>query len=288
MASKWRLDGFRVVITGSTKGIGKATAEEMLQLGASVFVTSRTSEDIEALVEQWGHQYGDDRVQGCACDVSSAEGRTKLVAAVTQAWGGVLHCLVNNAGTNKRKPVTEVDEEDWASIVRSNMDSCFWLSKLFHPLLRRTPGACVINVASAAGVTSTGSGAVYAMTKAAMVQLTKTLACEWGPADGIRVNCVAPWMTSTPLLEAAIKDDPSKMDKVAEWTPLGRPAQPAEQASAIAFLAMPASSYITGQVICVDGGLTANGFAGDCIPKPQKRQRLGGKEEHEDERTPDA
>eukprot|EP00668_Euglena_longa_P016416 GGOE01020669.1.p2 GENE.GGOE01020669.1~~GGOE01020669.1.p2 ORF type:complete len:274 (-),score=72.26 GGOE01020669.1:257-1078(-) len=271
MASRWRLDGSLIVVTGSTKGIGKATAEEMLRLGASVFITSRTSGDVRALVEQWGGQYGANRVRGCACDVSTAEGRSALVAEVTRVWGGVLHCLVNNAGTNRRKPIDKVDEEDWASILQCNMDSCFWLSKLFHPLLQRAKGACIVNVASAAGVTSTGSGAVYAMAKAAMVQLTKVLACEWGPENGIRVNCVAPWMTATPLLEAAIREDPSRMDKVAEWTPLGRPALPEEQASVIAFLAMPASSYITGQVICVDGGLTANGFAGDCIPNPRRR-----------------
>uniref|UniRef100_A0A7S4FK98 Ketoreductase domain-containing protein n=1 Tax=Eutreptiella gymnastica TaxID=73025 RepID=A0A7S4FK98_9EUGL len=266
--SSWRLDGCFIVVTGSTKGIGKATALEMLKLGAHITVTSRTQSDVDALVEAWTKEFGDGRVKGCASDLSTPEGRDRLLEQVTEHWGGKLHCLVNNAGVNKRKPVHEVTEEDFNTIVPCNMDSCFWLCQKFYPLLKCTKNSSIINVSSVAGVTSTGSGALYAMSKAAMVQLTKTLACEWGPVDGIRVNCVAPWMTLTPMLEAAIKDDPSKMNKVAEWTPLGRPAYPEEPASAICFLAMPASSYITGQIISVDGGLTANGFAGDCVPKP--------------------
>jgi len=266
MASKWRLDGQRILITGSTKGIGKATGEEMLRLGAHVFVTSRTAADVEALVAAWGTEYGADRVVGAAVDIATPEGRNQLVLAVTREWGGQLNCLVNNAGTNKRKPMTDITEEDWSSITSCNLDSCFWLCQKMHPLLQNSKPACIVNVASVAGLTSTGSGAIYAVSKAAVAQLTKTLACEWGPRDGIRVNCVAPWMTWTPLLEAAVRDNPDKLTKVLDWTPLGRLATPEEQANAIAFLAMPASSYITGQVIAVDGGLTANGFAGDCIP----------------------
>ena len=272
MGSRWRLDGYCVIVTGSTKGIGKAVAHEMLKVGANITINGRSSVDVESVVEALSKEFGEGRVKGCACDIANAEGRSMLVARVTEHWGGKLHCLVNNAGINKRKPVHEVDAQDYETIIPCNMDSAFWLCKAFHPLLKCTPNASIINVSSVAGVTSTGSGAIYGMTKAALVSLTKSLACEWGPEDGIRVNCVAPWMTWTPLLEEATKDDPSKMDKVAEWTPLGRPGQAEEQASAIVFLAMPASSYITGQTINVDGGLTANGFAGDCIPKP-KRQR---------------
>ena len=121
----------------------------------------------------------------------------------------------------------------------------------------------MVNISSAAGVGSTGTGAIYAMTKAALVQLTKNLACEWAPR--VRVNCVAPWMTLTPLLEAAIAKNPHQLDKVAEWTPMGRVAQPEEIAGAVAFFAMPAAGYVTGQTLSVDGGLSVQHFAGPCV-----------------------
>ena len=106
------------------------------------------------------------------------------------------------------------------------------------------------------------------MTKAAMVQLTRSLACEWGKL-AIRVNCVAPWMTWTPMLEAAVKGDPAALGKVHAATPLarglGRLPSPEEAAAAIAFLCMPAASYVSGQTLAVDGAFTANGFAGPCV-----------------------
>ena len=147
---------------------------------------------------------------------------------------------------------------------KTNLESCYFLVKAMSPVLRAaTIPARVVNVASVAGVTSSGTGIVYGMTKAAMVQMARGLACEWGK-HGIRVNAVAPWMTRTPLLEEAIKANRNQLDKVHAWTPLQRIAQPAEIASAVIFLILPASSFITGQCLNVDGGLTANGFAGVC------------------------
>ena len=118
------------------------------------------------------------------------------------------------------------------------------------------------------------------MTKAAMAHMSEALACEWA-CEGIRVNCVCPWMARTPLLEAAVKSDPSQLDKVCEWTPLGRLGEPADTGGLVAFLCMPASAYITGQVIAVDGGLAAQGFRGPCVtagagakkrPRPDSEQ----------------
>ena len=104
-----------------------------------------------------------------------------------------------------------------------------------------------------------GTGVIYAMTKAAMAHMSEALACEWA-CEGIRVNCVCPWMARTPLLEAAVAKDPSQLDEVTEATPLGRLGEPADTAGAVAFLCMPASAYITGQVLAVDGGLAAQWF----------------------------
>lgn len=162
-----------------------------------------------------------------------------------------------------RKSVTEQTEEEYQTIMRTNVDSAYFLSKLFLPLFDKG-GATIVNVSSAAGVQSSGTGAVYGMSKAAVNHLTKTLACEWATKN-IRVNAVTPWMTMTPMLQDAVKNNPSQLDKVQAWTPMHRLADPDEVADPIVFLCMPASSYITGQVLGVDGGLTAQGFDGPCV-----------------------
>lgn len=150
----------------------------------------------------------------------------------------------------------------------TNVDSAFFLCKAFYPALVLGTKAAVVNVSSAAGLTSTGTGAIYGMTKAAMVQLTRSLSCEWG-RHAIRVNCVAPWMTWTPMLEAAVREDPTALDKVRRMTPLasglGRLPSAEESASVVAFLCMEASSFVSGQTIAVDGAFTANGFLGPCV-----------------------
>jgi len=129
-------------------------------------------------------------------------------------------------------------------------------------------GSAIVNISSAAGVQSSGTGIAYGMSKAALNQLTRALACEWA-ARNIRVNAVTPWMTMTPLLQQAVKDNPSQLDKVKAWTPMHRLAEASEIAAPVVFLLMPASSYITGQVLGVDGGLTAQGFDGPCVTKEE-------------------
>jgi Tropinone reductase 1 len=217
-AARWRLEGKRVLVTGSTKGIGKVTAEEMLSLGASVIIHSRNQKEITELVTTLEEQYP-GKVHGCAADVGSSDGRTKLIEFTLELWGGALDCLINNVGRNIREKIQDQSEEQYHSMMRVNVDSCYFLCKGLYQALLKGNSATVVNVSSAAGLVSSGTGAVYGMTKAAMVQLTKNLACEWGK-DGIRVNCVAPWMCNTPMLQEAVKNDPSQLEKVQAWTPL--------------------------------------------------------------------
>jgi len=233
----------------------------ILQL-LQVIITARNAVEVDAVCSELTAKFP-GKVHGCASDVSTGPGRDTLVGYVKSLWES-LDLLVNNVGTNARKRIDEATEEDYTSMMRTNIDSAFFLCKAFQEALHQSGGkASVVNISSAAGVGSTGTGAIYAMTKAALVQLTKNLACEWAPQ--VRVNCVAPWMTMTPLLEAAIAQNPHQLDKVADWTPMGRVAQPEEIAGAVAFLAMPAAGYITGQTLSVDGGLSVQHFAGPCV-----------------------
>ncbi len=274
------------MVTGGTKGIGFATAQSILAHGAAGIIICSRSEDecLNAtlrLVDEWkkdnGHEQGKESdqsrvptpiIKGCVCDISIEEGRVKLVNLTKKIFGGRLDGLVNNVGMNVRKVISEQSTEEYQQMMRTNVDSVYFLCKEFQSLLVETSskqnGSAVVNVASAAGVQSSGTGAVYGMSKAAMIHFSKILSTEWAKYN-IRVNAVSPWMTMTPMLRDAVKADPSQLDKVKDWTPMHRLAEPEEIASPITFLLMPCSGYITGQCLGIDGGLTAQGFAGPTI-----------------------
>lgn len=262
--SRWRLDDFKVVVTGGSKGLGHACVSEFLDLGASVLFTARGEEDLNLAHTKFAAQHGGERVHSLVADVSTAAGRAALIAKASALWGGQLDVLVNNVGTNKRRPVEEATEADFAEMVDANLASAFFLCKLALPMLRKSARASVVNVTSLAGVRSSGTGVIYAATKAAMTHMSEALACEWA-GHCIRVNAVAPWMVMTPLLEEAVAKDPTQLDAVREATPLGCLGHPSDTAGAVAFLCMPAAKYITGQVLAVDGGLMAQGFKGPCV-----------------------
>ena len=202
------------------------------------------------------------------CDVATPDGRETLLQAAKEVFGGSkIQGLINNVGTNVRKKVLEQSEEEYHTMMKTNVDSAYFLCRKFSEILDDENGATIVNVSSAAGVQSSGTGAAYGMSKAAINHFTKILACEWASRK-IRVNAVAPWMTMTPMLEEAVKKDPTQLDKVKAWTPMHRLASPDEIAGPIVFLCLPCSSYVTGQVHGVDGGLTAQGFDGPCVTQP--------------------
>ncbi|MEP6860557.1 MAG: SDR family oxidoreductase [Deltaproteobacteria bacterium] len=230
----WDLKGKRALVTGGTKGIGKAICEELAALGAQVISIARKDADIEA-----------DLVTD----------RAKIVAAVGAA---PLHVLVHNAGTNVRKPLVEYDDATWHRILDLDLTAAILLSRDLHPVLRAAQGASVIHIGSVAGHLALPTGVAYAAAKAGLAQAARTLALEWA-RDQIRVNTVSPWYTRTPLA-APVLADPVKLAAIVARTPLGRVAEPREVATAVAFLAMPVSSYITGQDLRVDGGMSIQGL----------------------------
>jgi Tropinone reductase 1 len=191
-------------------------------------------------------------------DVASVDGRRQVVEALPTDWHAV-DVLVNNVGINIRKPSLDFSPEEYQQIVDTNLTSAWELSRLLHPHLAASRRGSLVNVGSVAGSTSVGTGAVYAMTKAALAHLTRYLAVEWA-SDAIRVNLVAPWYIRTPLVEPMLADTTIRA-RVLSRTPMGRVGEPHEIATLVAFLCMPASSYITGQTIAADGGFLAYGFS---------------------------
>ncbi len=250
----WNLHQKRILITGATKGIGLAAAEEMAQLGAELMIVARTAGDVDQQLKRLGQW---SPVYGLAADLSQKAEREKVIAAVREQWPA-LDVLVNNVGFNIRKSVTEYDSEEVEQILDTNLRSAFELTRGLYPQLREGNYPVVINVASVAGLVDVRSGAPYGMTKAAMLQMTRHLAAEWG-AEGIRVNAVSPWYTRTPLTDPVLSQ-PDRLRGIEAATPLGRVAEAEEVAAAIAFLAMDKASYITGQNVVVDGGMMVKGL----------------------------
>ena len=249
----WNLEGKTALITGGTKGIGRATVLEFAKLGAKVIFTARDGAAVTAFQQELGEMgYIASGMQG---DVTSEDDQDKLTDFVFQRSGS-LDILVNNAGMNIRKEAIMYEVEEYEQVINTNLIAPFELTRKFFALLKRSGKASVINVASVAALQDVKSGAPYAMAKAGILQQTRSLASEWADKN-IRVNAVSPWYTETPLVKPII-DQKERYAKIVERTPLNRFAQPEEIASAIAFLAMDKASYITGQNITVDGGLSAN------------------------------
>ncbi|KAK3120650.1 hypothetical protein QOZ80_9AG0691480 [Eleusine coracana subsp. coracana] len=255
---RWSLAGATALVTGGSKGIGHAIVEELAGFGARVHTCARNAAELEACRRQWEAQ--GLKVTVSVCDVSIPADRENLMATVKATFGEKLNILVNNAGQLLVKPAAECTGEDYARIMSTNVESCFHLSQLARPLLVAAAGsggggggrACIVNVSSLAGFVGVPGLVVYSVSKGALNQLTRSLAGEWA-ADGVRVNCVAPGGVKTDITKDKIID-PELVKKERLRQPMGRLGEPNEVASMVAYLCMPAASYITGQVICVDGG----------------------------------
>ena len=242
----WRLDGRRALVTGGSKGIGAAAVAELRRRGAVVLRVARSLDGAEPA----------DGLVDLAADCSTDAGRAAVLAAAADLGG--LDVLVNNVGTNLRKPTADWTPDDFRRLFDANLQSAWELCRGLLPMLAAARG-CVVNVSSVSGARVTlSSTGPYGMTKAAMDQMTRWLACEWGPL-GVRVNSVQPWYVRTPLT-VPVLSDAAKRERILGVTPLGRLGEPEDVARAIAFLALPAAGWITGVSLPVDGGFLALGM----------------------------
>lgn len=253
----WQLQDHTVLITGASKGIGYAAARELAGLGANLLLVARDADYLEQVSVELTDDFSGIEVMTFAADVGEAEDRLAIFDWVADL-DMPLSLLVNNAGGNTPKATVDYEEAEYRAIFEQNLFSAYEMCRLAHPHLAQHASAAIVNVGSVSGMTHVRTGSPYGMTKAALHQLTRNLAAEWA-IDGIRVNAVAPWYIRTQRSEPALADS-DYLDEVLDRTPLRRIGEPEEVAAAIAFLCLPAASYITGQVLAVDGGFINYGF----------------------------
>jgi len=250
-ASLFDLTGKVALVTGASKGLGSAIAVGLAKAGARLALCARSREGLaetRAAVEAAG---GEARI--FEMDVLSRASVRDAVSAAVASYGRI-DILVNNAGVNVRKPTLELAEEEWDRVVDTNLKGYFLVAQAVGAHMVERRSGKVINVSSIFGAVGMNNQLAYAASKGGVGQLTKVMAIEWAP-HGVTVNAVGPTYFETPLV-AALRNDPERFQFINERTPMGRWGQPEELVGTIVYLAAPASDFVTGQTVYVDGGWT--------------------------------
>ena len=246
------LSGQVAVITGSSRGIGRASAELLARLGAKVVISSRKADVCKEVADGINKSGGDAHV--IACNISRRNEVEALIAGATKPYGKI-DILVCNAAVNPYYgPLLDITEEAFDKIMGSNVKSNIWLCALAIPQMAERGKGSVVIISSIGGLRGSTVIGAYGISKAADFALCRSLAGEWGP-KGVRVNCVVPGLVKTDFARALWEDE-ERLKRRCATTPLRRIGEPDEIAGAVAYLASDASTFMTGQTIVVDGGVT--------------------------------
>ncbi len=248
LLDKFRLDGKVAVVTGGSSGLGVAFAEGLADAGADVVVTARRAERLEETrgrVEALGK-----RCLAVPGDVSKPEDATRVIETAVAELGRV-DVLVNNAGVGTAVPATRETPDEFRKVIDINLNGSYWMAQACGRVME--PGSSIVNIGSVLGSTTAGlPQAAYAASKAAIIGLTRDLAQQWTGRKGIRVNALAPGFFPSEMTDQY----PENYLETMKWRiPAGRTGDPAELTAALIFLATDASSYVTGIVLPVDGGM---------------------------------
>jgi NAD(P)-dependent dehydrogenase (short-subunit alcohol dehydrogenase family) len=247
------LDGRVAIVTGASRGIGRAIAEIFAREGARVVICGRKQETLDQVAKELGPD-----IKPIACHVGRAEQIESLVASTVREFGPV-DILVNNAATNiSFGPCLEIDEAQFDKMIEVNLKGAFRLTQAVAPGMCERGRGSIINMASIAGLRPQRHSLLYSMTKAALIMMTQSYALELGP-KGVRVNAIAPGLIQTTLSEYYWKED-AKQKEIIDRQPIHRTGQPRDVAELALLLASDRGSYITGQTLAVDGGFLLPGL----------------------------
>ncbi|MBC2776791.1 SDR family oxidoreductase [Parasphingopyxis marina] len=252
--SQFDLTGKVAIITGSTRGIGKAIAEEMAEHGAKVVISSRKQPICDEVAAAINAEHGEGTAIAVPANISSKEDLQNLVDRTREAFGKIDVLVCNAASNPYYGPMEGMADEQFRKILDNNIVSNHWLIQMVVPEMRERREGSIIIVSSIGGLRGSETIGAYCISKAADMQLARNLAHEYGP-DNVRVNCIAPGLIRTDFARA-LWENPKAEEAVNASTPLRRIGEPHEIAGAAVYLASPASTFMTGQSLVVDGGRT--------------------------------